>query len=152
MFCCCVTSVLFAAQNATLADLSGTWQLDIQKSKVTKNSNTKSETLVIVASDSSIQMTYTTDGKQLPVESYVPDGKEKAISHRTSGAASSDIVTKATWKGQTLVTEIIGRVGGTPLGASDILHDKTTWKLSADGNSLTRELDSPKQMLEYDRQ
>ena len=66
------------AQTAATPDLSGTWKLNLAKSKLEKHSKIKSEIITITTSGDTIQFhhaadpkdrfyTYTTDGKEHPV-------------------------------------------------------------------------------------
>src|SRR5208282_336068 len=62
------------AQTATPPDLSGSWVLNLAKSKLGKHATIGSETIVITCPNSTIQFHNTTDGKESTVI-YIPDGK-----------------------------------------------------------------------------
>lgn len=82
------------AQSPVTPDLSGTWKVNLEKSKLPKGSTLQSETLIINCSGPTIQMHYTTDGKAWS-QTYTADGKEKKISENQGG----EIFVKARWKG-----------------------------------------------------
>jgi len=141
------TTVLYA-QNSAL-DFSGTWQLNLEKSKLPKGTKVQSQTITIACSGQSIQMRYSTDGKE-SVHVYIADGKERTINENQGGK----VIVKAKWKGPVLIVETIARlrVPSDPLfNGSEVIHDKERWKLSLDGRTLTAEQDEPKRMSVYDK-
>ena len=66
-----------AAQTATTPDLSGTWKLNLAKSKLDKHT-VASETITITSKDATIEFHYTTDGKE-HAHAYIADGKERQL-------------------------------------------------------------------------
>lgn len=98
-------NVALSAQDTSKPDLSGTWKLNLQKSKLSKTSHIDSEILVIKCSGLAIEMSYTTDGKESK-HSYIADGKEKT----TQEVQGGEIVAKARWKGAVLIVETEGRL------------------------------------------
>jgi hypothetical protein len=121
------------AQSAGPPDLSGTWSLNISKSKAPKKVTLDPETLTIQRAGDSIAITISGD-KNGP-EMYVIDGKEH-IKELGRGAQN---YTKAQWKNGVLLTESGGRVVGFGMGEFPVITNKDRWSLSADGLTLTRE-------------
>jgi hypothetical protein len=143
-----IGTVVLRAQKSTPADLSGTWKLNLEKSKLPKGTKIQSQTLVITTSGVSIQIHYSTDGRE-SIETYITDGKERIIREVQGGEA----ISKAYWKGSALTTETGARlrIPDQPLfNGSDLIHSKERWKLSSDGRSLTVESDDPKRISIYD--
>jgi len=142
-------AVAFAAlaQNSAPPDLSGTWVLNLAKSKVPKHATIGSETLVIKCAGDSIEIASSSGGKQ-SLEMFVADGKERTKDTGSGG----QIYSKAQWKKSVLFTEIGGRVTTAGIGEYDFLTDKQRWSVSPDSHVLTREFDDPKQIFVYDKQ
>jgi len=136
------------SQTAAPPDLSGTWVFNAAKSKLAKTVVLQSETLVIKCAGNSIHVAIAWDGKE-STEMYVVDGKEHTDLNVQGGG---QLYSKAQWKKSTLITETGGRVRGIDGGDFEIMHDKVQWTLSADGRTLTREFDDPKQTFVYDKQ
>jgi hypothetical protein len=86
-------NTLLYAQNSP-PDLSGTWRFNPEKSKLPKGARLQSQTIVISCHGESIQMRYTTDGKE-SIETYTTDGKEGTVNENQGGT----VVVKAKWKG-----------------------------------------------------
>ena len=127
-------------QNSTQSDLSGTWQLNLEKSKLPKSVKATPETLTIKQAGLSIEFDYESNGKKT-VEVYVADKKDKVL--REIPAAGSRIVAKAYWKGSTLIAERRADFSmSSPLGLYEIMKTKDAWTLSADGSVLTDKLTS----------
>ena len=135
------------AQTATPPDLSGSWVLNLAKSKLGKHATIGSETIVITCPNSTIQFHNTTDGKESTVI-YIPDGKE----HIVKQISDSQIFSKAQWKKSVLVTESGGRIVGGAASGVEPINIKSRWTLSADGRVLTQEMDDPRQVFVYDKQ
>ena len=66
------------AQTAATPDFSGTWKLNLAKSKLDKHETITSEMLVIASADSSLEFRYTINGKDY-THRYITDGKERPI-------------------------------------------------------------------------
>jgi len=141
-----------AAQTSASPDITGTWTLDLSKSKPDKRFPVKSQTVVITSSGQTIQFNYTTDGKPLSF-TYVIDGKE----HITPIPAppspdgtkqppnpmfkDAENIIKAEWKKSALDIVTISRMG--PLGNNiDSLFLSQHWTLSPDGKTLTEKTGS----------
>jgi hypothetical protein len=124
-----------AGQTAASPDLSGKWDLNLQKSKAAKKASVGHEKLVITQNGPNVEFDYDSDGKQ-SAETFVADKKEKVI--RDVPAAGSQIMAKAYWKGTTLVIENwIQFKMSSQLGATSMMKTKDSWTLSADGLVLT---------------
>lgn len=137
------------AQKSTHPDLSGTWSLNLGKSKLSKKTRPKAETLVVTCSGTSIVARYVTDGRE-STERYISDGKEKVVREVQGG----EVISRAHWKGTVLITEAYARLKmpNQPLiNGSDIIHVTEHWKLSMDGRELTIEINDPKQVSVYDK-
>jgi hypothetical protein len=141
------------AQGSATPDLSGTWKLNLQESKIAKHSTIGTETLVIKCAGNSIHVSSTSDGKE-STEMYVVDGKEH-VDLNVPGAGQW--YSKAQWKKSMLVTEFVGRVKGIDGGDFEILHNTERWTLSPDGRSVAKKVsttigDTPDQIFVYDKQ
>jgi hypothetical protein len=121
---------LTLAQNPGPPDFSGTWVLNVAKSK--PNLKGFSDTIVITVSGSNVTMRHTTNGKEW-AHTYVTDGTEHVLI--TKGVERKGNVDKAYWKKSTLIAEMTGRL---PDG-TEVLREKAKWTLSADGRVLTEE-------------
>ena len=125
------------AQNLTTPDMSGTWVLNLAKSKLAKGAKAHSETLVIVSSGSNVLMRFNTDGKK-STHSYVADGKERVFAEVQGG---QDLV-KGYWKKASLIVETFARLKMPDMptvNGSEPWRLKDRWTLSADGRVLTCE-------------
>ena len=112
----------------THRDLSGSWVLNLAKSKLGKHTTIGPETIVITCPNSTIQFHTTMDGKESTVI-YIPDGKE----HIVKQISDSQIFLKAQWKKSVLVTESGGYIVGGPAIGVEPINIKSRWTLSADG-------------------
>ena len=131
------------AQPSAQPNFSGTWTLNLQKSKLPKKTAPKIETLIILQQGTTISAHYTTDVRQ-STESYICDGKERVVREFQGGK----LVSKARWKGAVLTTEIYGRI----FDGSEVIHTTERWKTSPDGHELSIETTDPKQVSVYDKQ
>lgn len=150
----CTAALLTPAQNAKSPDLSGTWKLNIETSKIEKGAPPQAETVEIAESGSSITITLTTGGKQT-THTYLANGKEKVERAPNGAPSASEFISKATWSGPNLVTELIIRLSNPLIGKAEIEHSKDTWTVSSDGKALTRVTESknfPDETLAYDKQ
>jgi hypothetical protein len=141
-----------SSQGSGSPNLSGTWKMNISKSKLPKASKIQSEALVIQQDGIQLALHYDIDGEQ-SVENYAADKKEKVVREVT--AAGSKIVAKAYWKGATFITEtkiVFSR--SSPLGAYEMMNTKDSWTISADGRMLTRksQWDDGQSVSIYDKQ
>ncbi len=156
----CLAALLLAtfvlpllAQTSAPPDLSGTWVLNLSKSKVAKHATPGAETVVIAASDSAIRMDISfSDGKE--THTWIPDGKEHLRNELRDQTAAGQVFEKAHWAKGVLVTESIARVSmpGQPVDGYEPIHSTERWSLSADKGTLSRTMDDPKQTWVYDKQ
>jgi hypothetical protein len=140
-----VNAVLHA-QNSVTPNLSGTWKLNPEKSKFSKHSKVQPQTLVITCSGASVQMHYTTDGKE-STHAYIVDGKERTVGQ----FQDAPIFVKARWKGPVLIIERRAvPQSGWGWGFA-IMHITEHWELSGDGRLLMVDEDDPKRPMVYDK-
>ncbi len=66
------------AQTATTPDFSGTWKLNLAKSKLPKKLPIKPQTVTIAADAHAIQFHFSTDPKDR-LYTFVPDGKARTV-------------------------------------------------------------------------
>lgn len=125
-------------------DLTGTWELDVQRSRLPKAADVHSETLVVKSSDNALEIRYRFDGRE-HIETYTVDGKERTTPVQGGG----ELVTKASWKGRVLIIERGARLR-IPLGG-DIIWNKDRWKISPDGQSLVVEHDNARNFSFYEK-
>jgi hypothetical protein len=140
------------AQAPATPDLSGTWVLNLAKSKLTKDANVHSETLEIVSAGSNVLMRFNTDGKE-STHAYITDGKEHAVAE-VQGAQN---LVKVYWKKSTLIVETFARLkmpNSPSVNDSELWRLKDQWTLSADGRVLTYEAEGfdVKTKSVYDKQ
>ena len=137
-------------------DLSGTWILNLQKSKLSKKGDhIRSRTLVIARSGSTIVAHFTTRKKDTDnrTETYPADLSEHVISDPING----EEVQKASWEGSTLIVDTSMRLK-TPknpaIYGKKELRWQIRWTLSGDGQELTesRTLDNGTYTYVYDMQ
>ena len=132
------------SQTKEKPDLTGTWELNLQRSKLPKTADIHPETLVVKSSDNALEIRYRFNGHE-QIETYTVDGKER----RTPVQGGGELVAKASWKGTVLIIERGARLR-TPLGG-DIIWNKDRWKISPDGQSLVIEHDSPRNFSFYEK-
>ena len=121
------------AQTATTPDLSGTWKLNLAKSKLDKHNKIKSQTITITTSGDTIQFHDSADAKDR-LYTFIPDGKERPFGIWTE---NNDSVVKARWENSVLVIETTIRAHGQVL-----IHSLDRWSLSSDGKTLLLDPDS----------
>lgn len=133
------------ASNAPPPDLTGTWKLNIARSKPPKNFHIKHETITITCSGQKIKMRYEGRG----VSTYIADGKERS-DLQWSGVPVSY---KVEWQGNALMIEEIlqNTFPDHPDFHPPPDDKKTYWRVSADGQTLLRETDDPKGFLLYEK-
>jgi hypothetical protein len=130
------------AQNPAASRLSGTWVLNLTKSK-TGESTTRSSTLTITCSGSTITIDNTINGKTWPPWVYSTDGKKHIFAYIPGGPEMAI----ASWNKSVLVTRLIGRKAKPPFDFTD------RWTVSTDGRTLKQEAAWPgKPIYVYDKQ
>lgn len=150
------------AQESTPPDLTGTWTLNLTKSKAAKGQTLHAARVEIESGGSDVSITETIDGKDT-TNAYFTDGKATPIARVRGG----QIMAKAYWKKSKLVIETFGvQSAPNPSAAPAIPRtveapsaDSATytnsverWSVSPDGSTLTREFENPKQTFVYDKQ
>ena len=137
------------AQTATTPDLSGTWKLNLAKSKLDKHNTVVSETITITSKDATIEFHYTTDSKD-HTETYIADGRERSAGN----VKGIEIRATAGWK-KSVLTIDRGPVmmGHTPEEAA-VSRVTDRWTLSADGRTLKQDSEGfdTRQTFVYDKQ
>jgi hypothetical protein len=150
----CAGTLPAQAQNASKPNLSGTWRLNTQESKIASSAAPRAEVVEVAESGSSITITLTIVGKQT-THSYIANGKERVERVPNGAPSASQFVSKASWTGSSLVTELIIRLTNPLIGNVEVEHSKDTWTVSSDGTALTRVTESknfPSETLRYDKQ
>jgi hypothetical protein len=155
----CVAAVLFTlplcamaiAQDAGPPDLSGTWTLDLTKSKTAKHSIQRGQTLGVEYTPDYTTTTYDIGGKVTP------------IAHVRGG----QVLGKAYWKKSALIIETFGTPSGpgsNPATSSPRMpessgpdpatggHTIQRLSLSTDGKTLTREFGNGKEAFVYEQE
>ena len=153
-------AVSLAAQNASPPDLSGTWNLDRQKSDLPKNQSAAA-TIVISCAGPNIAMHWTNEGREASRE-YIADGKSRVVDPGPTAATEL----KAYWKKSVLIIEELPRRPGValndgpqpPYGQPKMIFvptaQTTRWTLSKDGLTLKRQIYfmGGMQVMVYDKQ
>jgi hypothetical protein len=145
-----VVSTTASAQDKVVPNLSGTWKMNLAKSKLPKGSKVQSGILVVKQDGLQIEFHFDIDGNQ-SVHRYTADKKERVI--REVPQSGGKIVEKAYWKGAALVTEskIVFNMS-SPIG--EMMPTKDSWTVSSDGLVLTEKSQSEDGQSEtvYDKQ
>jgi len=141
-----------ATQKSAAPDLSGTWVLNLSKSKEINRAVVLSEKLVVTCSGLNVTMHFTTDGRNV-TNSYVADGKEHLYAQGHGGA----VPITAYWKKSSLIVEYPVRwksADSPDDDAGEVSHVVNRWTLSADGHTLTDESEGfdMKTVRVYDKQ
>ena len=150
----CAGTLPAQAQNVSKPNLSGNWRLNAQENKIAGGAAPRAEVVQVAESGISITIALTVGGKQT-THSYIANGKERVERVPNGAPSASQIVSKASWTGSSLVTELIIRLTNPLIGNVEVEHSKDTWTLSSDGNALTRVTESknfPSETLRYDKQ
>jgi len=134
-------------------DLSGTWILDVAKSRVPKTVSLVAQTVVISCSDKTVEFRFAIKGQD-SIETYTTDGKDH--SYRSQ---QGEFDSRAQWKQSVLVTKFsfsayenrapkyVVRAGTLrnaspgrefPNGQNDANYAEQRWSLSQDGRVLSR--------------
>ncbi len=159
----CLFSIAALAQDKKV-DYSGTWTLDVSKSKLDERARIESQTLTVTQTDKDIKIATAT--KRLPPPADVPQGGGRPGGGGGMGGGDSTMTYALDGKETTIEQETPrGKVPVKLTGKSDAgkLHlassrtmntqmgemtmtTKETWELSADGKTLTvnRESTSPR--------
>jgi hypothetical protein len=117
--------------------VSGNW--NAAKSVLPKNYKPADETLPIKASAPDIEFRYKIGGID-SVKAYRTDHKEMAMPQMPNGS----LLAKAYWKNAILIieTQLLLKIDNPSFNNSEILHTKSSWKMSDDGRMLTETTES----------
>lgn len=167
-FVCMTAICVFAQDGKKAADFSGTWTLDVSKSKLDERARIESMTMTVAQTDKEIKIETAT--KRLPppdglsqgggqgggmgrgmgrgfggdgANTYTLDGKETSV--EAEGPTGKNLVKlKAEIDGGKLKLSNV-RTFNTQMGEMT-MTTKETWTLSDDGKTLTvkREMESPR--------
>jgi len=150
----------FAQQSAAPPDLSGHWVLNATKSKLRAGPWPRAQNMEITVSGNTMTVQEAFNGQDATF-AFLTDGKAKPVARVPHGM----IIGKSHWHENTLITEIWGDEASytfaqpLPLGppytqtldsALTTLHETHRWTLSADGKTLTREIDGGKEICVYE--
>jgi len=139
------------AQNSAPPDFTGTWVLNIAKSKTYENRPLEPQSLTITCAGTTIRFRYITSLSER-IDEYLVDGKERPYS-QVQGP-HGDYTIKAAWKRSVLVIQVTGtiKVPGTP--DEIIVTNTDRWTPSADGRTLTKVRKTPRfnEVFVYDKQ
>jgi len=128
--------VSFAAHSSgqeAKPNLSGTWKLNVGKSKFDPQRHSEDDWYKIKHTEPRLDIVHTLHGRR-QVYFYVIDGKER-LANMSAAAHDGEIWAKAYWDVDTLVVERRHEIGASGL----ILHSASTsrYTLSRDRQSLT---------------
>jgi hypothetical protein len=146
------------AQRIATPDFSGTWKLNLTKSKLGKTSSANSESIVVTCSGQSIQIHYPMTNGVGYTRTFLIDGKEHPQGSMDTGSVHIQGYSKAEWKGSTLVIQIRSHLDDPehPTIIEPDVHASERWSLSSDGRILTETDDGPtgltSRILVYDKQ
>ncbi len=154
---------LFAtAAFAQKGDYSGTWTLDVSKSKLGERNNIESQTLTVVQTDKDIKVTTATKRAAPPAGAPAggPPPGGGGGGGRMGGGMGGDTTNTYTLDGKETFVEVESQMGKVPVkfvGKRDgsklslsssrtmgevTISSKETWSLSTDGTTLTVDVES----------
>jgi len=154
----CLFALAVFAQKAP--NFSGTWTLDVSKSKLGDRNNIESQTLTVTQSDKDIK--YETATKRTAptngggggggmggggrggdmATTFTLDGKDTKMDMPGPGGTSSPATMNGKWDGGKLVLTTVRSFTNPQSGEAITSTSKQTWELGADGKSLTITTDS----------
>jgi hypothetical protein len=148
----------FAAQPTTTPDISGTWKLNLAKSKMAKSMKIESETVVVTSSGSIVEFRFTTNGKP-KTYTYSVDGVEHFLDQTVSTPIYSRMYYTTKWEGAALVTQYRTRIETSQVpmvGEAEGDRFMERWSLSPNRRVLTRTSTGSGDLLDqrfvYDKQ
>ena len=150
----CAGTLPVQAQKVSKPNLSGIWRLNTPQNNIASGAAPRAEVVEVAESGSSITITLTIGGKQT-THSYIANGKERVERVPNGAPSASQFVSKASWIGPNLVTELVIRLTNPLIGNVEVERSKDTWTVSSDGNALTRVTESknfPSETLRYEKQ
>lgn len=153
IFSLCVFTIAVSAQKAP--NYSGTWTLDVSKSKLGERNSIESQTLTVTQTEKDIKVAAATKRMAPPAgggggggrmgggmgggdgtNTYTLDGKETTIETETP---MGKVPTKLTGKWDGAKLSLASSTTFTTPNGEMTRTNKETWSLSADGNTLTIE-------------
>jgi len=159
---CLAAAASFAQTSA--ANFSGTWTLDVSKSKLDERSRIESMTMTVAQTDKELKVTTETKRQAPPTDAAQGEGRRGM----GRGFGQGDGTTTYSLDGKETVTQRETRMGSVPVKQTAMLDQgrvristsstfsgqmgemtigtKETWSLSSDGKTLTveRETTSPR--------
>ncbi len=165
----CLTALSVFAQDKKAPDFSGSWTLDVSKSKLDERARIESMTITVAQSDKDVKIETAT--KRLPPPeglSQSDGGGQGGGMRRGGGFGGGDGTLVYSLDGKETTTEAEGRMGKTlvkskgefdggklKLSSTRVMNTqmgevsittRETWTLSGDGKTLTvkRETESPR--------
>ena len=167
-FVCLMTFAAFA-QDKKSADFSGSWTLDVSKSKLDERSRIESMTMTVTQTDKDLKVETATKRTPPPESAMSDGGGGQGGGRRRAGGGGGDGTTTYTLDGKEINIEEEGRMGKVPVklkaeleGAGKLklssvrtfntpngeatMTTKEVWSLSEDGKTLTvkRDMESPR--------
>jgi hypothetical protein len=144
------------AQTVAQPDLSGTWKLNLAKSKLPRKLPIKPQTVTITADGDAIQFHFSGNPKGRRY-TFVPDGKARTaylVEGKERLVWGEDYVelVKARWEKSSLVIEydVKSDLGSNVVDPTPSLS--LYWSLSIDGKTLTEKYDGSNWIRVYDKQ
>lgn len=124
-----------ARTGTTHPDLSGSWKLNLKRSRLPAKSRLGAETLVVTCNGLSIEMRHASpvDGHEV-VQTFVADGKTRTIKQ----SPQIEIEARAYWQKSSLVVIQTTHQSIAIAAQPAVLTNR--WTLSKDGNTLKSEL------------
>jgi hypothetical protein len=151
----------FGAFAQKAPNFSGTWTLDVSKSKLGDRNNIESQTLTVTQSDKDIKYETATKRTAPPAGSgggggmgggggrggdmpatFTLDGKDIKMDMPGPGGTTSPATMNGKWDGSKLVLTTVRSFTNPQTGEAITSTTKQTWELGADGKSLTITSDS----------
>jgi len=145
----CLLSILLLAASVlpqaapTVPDLSGTWEMDLKKSRISNDEGLSRRFVVIEHKDPVIKLTWTTirygDETSYNEVLYTDNRKEDNGGSYASGSYDTRTVkSRSFWQKRTLIREYLFGVGLTRgLSIRYLKLDRVRFLLSEDGKKLT---------------
>ena len=139
--------------HAAHPDLSGTWKLNVAKSKIPKPASVRPETIHIDCAGSPVVMNVISDttGER---QTFVADGESHVIAETAGavlGSGGESLIHLAHWEKRSLITETIELDVTDARAAAPMSTVRERWTLAKGGVRLTREIDSLMEVLVYDK-
>jgi hypothetical protein len=135
-----------AAQAQDAPDFTGTWKLNMDKSKFRKGTTLEPETLVIKFTGLTIEMLSIT-ASQKHLQTYTADARPKRIPAGPTG----EMLTTTQWKDRALIISVHLSADLPGLGKQDLGSSKDRWRMSDDGKTLIDEHLGTKHFDVYDK-